>query len=62
MKVKIRGISTTALTKLFIDNVSGIVHPSPAIKKRFGVSDNLVLIIAKKDFGWWNFVKKGVVH
>ncbi|MEM3730225.1 MAG: DUF402 domain-containing protein [Candidatus Bathyarchaeia archaeon] len=40
MKAMIRGIYTTALTKLLLDSGFEIVHPSPAIKKRFGLTDN----------------------
>jgi len=40
MKAKVRGIYTTALTKLLLDNGFGIVQPSLAIKKRFGLMDN----------------------
>lgn len=40
MKAKIRGIYTTALTKVLLDRSYEIIHPSLAIKKRFGLSDN----------------------
>ncbi|MEM2995096.1 MAG: DUF402 domain-containing protein [Candidatus Bathyarchaeia archaeon] len=40
LKANVRGIYTTALTKLLLDNGFEIVQPSPAIKKRFGLSDN----------------------
>jgi Ribonuclease G/E len=40
MKAKIRGIYTTALTKVLLDHGYEIIHPSLAIKKRFGLSDN----------------------
>lgn len=41
LKAKIRGIYTTALTKLFLNNGFTIVQPSLAIKKRFNLKDNL---------------------
>jgi len=40
MKAKVRGIYTTALTKLLLDNSFEIVQPSLTIKKRFGLMDN----------------------
>ncbi|MEM2970892.1 MAG: DUF402 domain-containing protein [Candidatus Bathyarchaeia archaeon] len=40
LRANVRGIYTTALTKLLLDNGFEIVKPSPAIKKRFGLSDN----------------------
>ena len=40
MKAKVRGIYTTALTKLLLDNGFEIVCPSLTIKKRFGLIDN----------------------
>lgn len=40
MKAKIRGIYTTAITKVLLENGFEIVHPSLTIKKRFGLSDN----------------------
>lgn len=40
MKAKVRGIYTTALTKLLLENGFQIVQPSQAIKTRFGVPDN----------------------
>lgn len=40
MKAKVRGIYTTALTKMFLENGFEIVHPSTTIKKRFELSDN----------------------
>jgi hypothetical protein len=40
MKAKIRGIYTTALTKILLENGFETVHPSLTIKKRFGLPDN----------------------
>jgi Ribonuclease G/E len=40
LKAKVRGIYTTALTKLLLENDFQIVHPSQTIKVRFGISDN----------------------
>ncbi|NWF87448.1 DUF402 domain-containing protein [Candidatus Bathyarchaeota archaeon] len=40
MKAKIRGIYTTAITKVLLENGFDIIHPSLTIKKRFGLSDN----------------------
>jgi len=40
MKAKVRGIYTTALTKLLLENGFEVVQPSQAIKSRFGISDN----------------------
>lgn len=42
MKAKVRGIYSTALTKLLLDNSFEIVQPSLTIKKRFELEDNLV--------------------
>ncbi|MEM3596690.1 MAG: DUF402 domain-containing protein [Candidatus Bathyarchaeia archaeon] len=42
MKVKVRGIYTTALTKLLLDNGFEIIEPSLAIKNRFGLADNFL--------------------
>ena len=39
-KAKIRGIYSTALTKLLLDNSFGIVEPSVAVKERFKLNDN----------------------
>lgn len=40
MKAKVRGIYSTALTKLLLDNGFEIVKPSLTIKKRFGLEEN----------------------
>ncbi|MEM3642189.1 MAG: hypothetical protein QXH37_09740, partial [Candidatus Bathyarchaeia archaeon] len=40
LKANVRGIYTTALTKLLLDHNFEIVNPSLAIKKRFGLNDN----------------------
>ena len=40
MRANVRGIYSTALTKLLLDNGFGIVQPSLAIKKRFGLTDS----------------------
>ena len=40
MKANVRGIYTTALTKLLLDHGFEIVNPSLTIKKRFGLHDN----------------------
>ncbi|MEM3577193.1 MAG: DUF402 domain-containing protein [Candidatus Bathyarchaeia archaeon] len=42
MKAKVRGIYTTALTKLLLDNGFEIIEPSSAIKNRFRLSDNFL--------------------
>lgn len=39
-RVKIRGIYTTALTKLLLDSGYTIVEPSPEIQERFGLREN----------------------
>lgn len=39
-RVKIRGIYTTALTKLFIDSRCSIVYPSREVVSRFGVKES----------------------
>jgi len=41
LKAKIRGIYTTALTHLLLNNGFEIVQPSLTTKKRFGLSDNM---------------------
>ncbi|MBS7636111.1 DUF402 domain-containing protein [Candidatus Bathyarchaeota archaeon] len=40
MRAKVRGIYTTALTKLLLENGFQIVQPSQTIKVRFGIPDN----------------------
>jgi len=40
IKAKVRGIYSTALTKLLLDNGFEIVEPSVASKKRFNLNDN----------------------
>lgn len=40
MRANVRGIYTTALTKLLLDHGFEIVNPSLTIKKRFGLHDN----------------------
>jgi Ribonuclease G/E len=40
LKAKVRGIYTTALTKLLLENKFQIVQPSQTIKARFGIPDN----------------------
>ena len=40
MRAKVRGIYTTALTKLLLENGFQIVQPSQAIKTRFGISES----------------------
>ncbi|MBX5321552.1 MAG: DUF402 domain-containing protein [Candidatus Bathyarchaeota archaeon] len=39
MRAKVRGIYTTALTRLLLENGFQIVQPSQAIKNRFGIPD-----------------------
>lgn len=41
LKAKVRGIYSTALTKLLLDNDFEIVQPSLTTKKRFGLPENL---------------------
>lgn len=41
LKAKVRGIYSTALTELLLDSNFEIVHPSTAVKERFGLQDNL---------------------
>jgi hypothetical protein len=41
MKAKVRGIYSTALTKMLLENGFQIVQPSLTIKNRFGLSDGL---------------------
>jgi protein associated with RNAse G/E len=40
LRAKVRGIYTTALTKLLLENDFQIVQPSQTIKARFGIPDN----------------------
>lgn len=40
IKAKVRGIYSTALTKMLLENGFEIVQPSLTIKNRFGLSDN----------------------
>ncbi len=40
LKAKVRGIYTTALTKLLLENGFQIVQPSQTIKARFGIQDS----------------------
>ena len=40
IKAKVRGIYSTAITKLLLDNCFEIIQPSLTIKKRFELSDN----------------------
>jgi len=40
LKAKVRGIYTTALTKLLLENDFQIVQPSQTIRVRFGIPDN----------------------
>ncbi|MGB9671609.1 MAG: DUF402 domain-containing protein [Candidatus Bathyarchaeales archaeon] len=42
MKARVRGIYTTALTKMLLDNGFEIIEPSLTIKNRFGLVDNFM--------------------
>jgi hypothetical protein len=59
LKAKVRGIYTTALTKLLLENNFQIVQPSQAIKARFGIPDNneppdIKLRIGMTSKEWWH--------
>ncbi|MEM2136817.1 MAG: DUF402 domain-containing protein [Candidatus Methanomethylicia archaeon] len=41
MRIRVRGIYSTALSKIFIDEGNTIVQPSEVIKRRFGIGDDM---------------------